>query len=222
VRGNHPIDPDWFAGVATPGWQQRSLENFAANQAGGAADQDLVQDGWTDIARRIRAFNHPNTRLVDTDDQGVSRITPAGVVATPAGPAPTSPTSTPGARPARSTAWNSGSGGWSGRMFIDRDQARQELSRLERSTTLSAANIPAGGTSAVSGPGFLPRHPVTLAIDGTPVARVAASGQGTVSYVLNPAALGLAPGHHVLTLRGMLITTTAGFNSLASSRLPRG
>ena len=31
------------------------LENFTANQAGGAADVDLVQDGWTDIARRIRA-----------------------------------------------------------------------------------------------------------------------------------------------------------------------
>ena len=55
VRDNHPTDPDWFAGVATPGWQQRWLENFTAIQAGGIADEDLVQDGWTDIARRIRA-----------------------------------------------------------------------------------------------------------------------------------------------------------------------
>jgi cation diffusion facilitator CzcD-associated flavoprotein CzcO len=55
VRNNHPIDPDWFAEVATPGWQQRWLENFTANQAGGNADVDLVQDGWTDIARRVRA-----------------------------------------------------------------------------------------------------------------------------------------------------------------------
>src|SRR5207248_1049738 len=55
TRGNHPIDPAWFAEIATPGWQQRWLENFTANQAGGAADEDLVQDGWTDIARRIRA-----------------------------------------------------------------------------------------------------------------------------------------------------------------------
>jgi cation diffusion facilitator CzcD-associated flavoprotein CzcO len=55
ARDNHPIDPGWFAGVATPGWQQRWLENFTANQAGGAADVDLVRDGWTDIARRIRA-----------------------------------------------------------------------------------------------------------------------------------------------------------------------
>jgi cyclohexanone monooxygenase len=55
VRDNRPIDPDWFAGVATPGWQQRWLENFTANQAGGQADVDLVQDGWTDLSRRIRA-----------------------------------------------------------------------------------------------------------------------------------------------------------------------
>jgi cation diffusion facilitator CzcD-associated flavoprotein CzcO len=55
VRNNHPIDPHWFAEVATPGWQRRWLENFTANQAGGTADEDLVQDGWTDIARRMRA-----------------------------------------------------------------------------------------------------------------------------------------------------------------------
>ncbi len=54
VRANVPIDPDWFAGISTPGWQQRWLENFTANQAGGSADEDLVQDGWTDLSRRIR------------------------------------------------------------------------------------------------------------------------------------------------------------------------
>jgi cation diffusion facilitator CzcD-associated flavoprotein CzcO len=55
VRGNAPIDPDWFSGIATPGWQQRWLDNFTANQAGGTAEIDLVQDGWTDLNRRIRA-----------------------------------------------------------------------------------------------------------------------------------------------------------------------
>ena len=30
---------------------------------------------------------------------------------------------------------------------------------------------------------------------------------------INPAALGLSHGHHVLTLQGMLITTTASFRS---------
>ena len=53
VRGNHPIDPQWFASIATPGWQQRWLENFTLNQTGGLASEDLVMDGWTDLARRI-------------------------------------------------------------------------------------------------------------------------------------------------------------------------
>jgi cation diffusion facilitator CzcD-associated flavoprotein CzcO len=148
VRDNKPTDPDWFASIATPGWQQRWLENFTANQAGGNAAEDLVMDGWTDIARRVRtrimalppedmkpekmweafedsdfekmeeirarvdaivsdkataqalkawyrqlckrpcfhdeylqSFNQPNVRLVDTNGQGVERITETGVVA---------------------------------------------------------------------------------------------------------------------------------------------
>ena len=147
VRANAPIDPEWFSGIATPGWQQRWLENFTANQAGGSAEEDLVQDGWTDLSRRIRskimrlpreqripknmlaafedsdfekmeeiraridgivrdretaaqlkawyrqlckrpcfhdeylqAFNTPGTHLIDTDGQGVERITENGVV----------------------------------------------------------------------------------------------------------------------------------------------
>ena len=55
VRGNHPIDPEWFAPVTTPGSQQRWPENFTANQNCGAVDEDLVMDGWTEIARRVRA-----------------------------------------------------------------------------------------------------------------------------------------------------------------------
>jgi cation diffusion facilitator CzcD-associated flavoprotein CzcO len=55
VRDNAPIDPKWFAEIATQGWQLRWLENFTANQAGGNADVDLVQDGWTDLNKRIRA-----------------------------------------------------------------------------------------------------------------------------------------------------------------------
>jgi cation diffusion facilitator CzcD-associated flavoprotein CzcO len=54
VRANAPIEPLWFETIATPGWQQRWLENFTANQTGGGAEEDLVQDGWTDLSRRIR------------------------------------------------------------------------------------------------------------------------------------------------------------------------
>ena len=55
VRDNAPTDKEWFKTIATPGWQQRWLENFTENQAGGSAKEDLVQDGWTDLSRRIRA-----------------------------------------------------------------------------------------------------------------------------------------------------------------------
>ena len=55
VRNNGPTDPAWFAEMATPGWQQRWLENFTANQSGIAGERvDLVMDGWTDLTRRIR------------------------------------------------------------------------------------------------------------------------------------------------------------------------
>lgn len=53
VRGNRSIDPEWFA-TLTPGWQQRWITNFATLQTGGFTDEDLVMDGWTDIAQRIR------------------------------------------------------------------------------------------------------------------------------------------------------------------------
>ncbi|MGH3304752.1 MAG: flavin-containing monooxygenase [Streptosporangiaceae bacterium] len=147
LRNNHPIDPDWFAQIAAPGWQQRWLENFTRNQTGQPAAEDLVQDGWTEIAGRmwakiatlppaarnpagmlavleesdfekmaeirartddvvrdpeiaqklkawyrqlckrpcfhdeyLQSFNLPNTKLVDTDGNGVERITETGVV----------------------------------------------------------------------------------------------------------------------------------------------
>ena len=148
-RGNAPLDPQWFAGIAAPGWQARWMDNFVANMsAGELPDEDLVGDGWTDLAQRIRgrlsaprsrpasfedlladfenadhekmteirarvdaivadaataerlkawyrqlckrpcfhddylsAYNLPSVHLVDTDGQGVERISPAGVVA---------------------------------------------------------------------------------------------------------------------------------------------
>ena len=148
VRNNQPLDPEWFDGVAEPGWQKKWQENFVGNLGGGFAKEDLVQDGWTDLGHRIRdeilalpadertpanvlaayedadhqkmseiraraetvvkdpdagqklkawyrqlckrpcfhdeyldAYNQPGTKLIDTDGQGVERITENGVVA---------------------------------------------------------------------------------------------------------------------------------------------
>jgi cation diffusion facilitator CzcD-associated flavoprotein CzcO len=62
VRGNRPVDPEWFAQIATPGWQQRWMENFAANMtAREQPAEDLVNDGWTDLARRDRQAAPPSS-----------------------------------------------------------------------------------------------------------------------------------------------------------------
>jgi cation diffusion facilitator CzcD-associated flavoprotein CzcO len=53
IRNNKSIEPDWFETLES-GWQQKWLLNFATLQTGGFADEDLVKDGWTDIAQRIR------------------------------------------------------------------------------------------------------------------------------------------------------------------------
>ncbi len=54
VRNNETIDPEWFKEIATPGWQQKWLDNFTANQTGSQVEEDLVKDGWTEISRRVR------------------------------------------------------------------------------------------------------------------------------------------------------------------------
>ncbi len=55
VRNNAPTDMEWFEDeVLEPGWQDRWLRNFTAHFAPGTVpDEDLVGDGWTDLARRI-------------------------------------------------------------------------------------------------------------------------------------------------------------------------
>ncbi|KAB7753027.1 flavin-containing monooxygenase [Mycolicibacterium mucogenicum] len=52
VRANAPTDPDWAAALE-PGWQQRRIENFQILTAGGQADEDLVADAWTSLAKAM-------------------------------------------------------------------------------------------------------------------------------------------------------------------------
>ncbi len=54
-RNNAPLDPSWFARVTEPGWQKKWQENFVANLGIGFPAEDLVDDGWTDLGKRIRA-----------------------------------------------------------------------------------------------------------------------------------------------------------------------
>ncbi len=53
VRNNTPTDPEWFQTLEA-GWQEEWLTNFTTLQTGGFVEKDLVMDGWTDIAKRIR------------------------------------------------------------------------------------------------------------------------------------------------------------------------
>lgn len=52
VRGNRPTDVDWFKSLK-PGWQQERMQNFVEAYRG-IADEDMVQDGWTQMWQRIR------------------------------------------------------------------------------------------------------------------------------------------------------------------------
>lgn len=52
LRGNKPTDEEWYESLE-PGWQRARRENFAAVLLGQNFSEDLVADGWTDIARRI-------------------------------------------------------------------------------------------------------------------------------------------------------------------------
>ena len=53
LRGNMPTDEEWYRSLE-PGWQRARRENFAALLSGQPFTEDLVADGWTDLARRIR------------------------------------------------------------------------------------------------------------------------------------------------------------------------
>ena len=53
IRNNRPLGPE-MAESLQPGWQREWLMNFVTLQTGQFAEVDLVEDGWTDITKRIR------------------------------------------------------------------------------------------------------------------------------------------------------------------------
>jgi len=94
-----------------------------------------------------------------------------------------------------------------------RASAAAELRRLEHRVRLSTSDIRPGQTARLSAGGFLPLHPVTLLIDHHMITILHASARGSVSYLIDPSALGLPAGRHTLTLVGMLLTARKGFRS---------
>ncbi len=54
--------------------------------------------------------------------------------------------------------------------------------------------------------GFLPGHPVHLAVDGKPIATVTADANGDIGYQFDP-----APGRHLLTAQSMVLDQQVSF-----------
>ena len=48
VRGNKPTETAWAESLE-PGWQDHRMQNFNTLVSGGLTEEDLVNDGWTDI-----------------------------------------------------------------------------------------------------------------------------------------------------------------------------
>ena len=69
LRGNSDTDEEWYQNQG-PGWQRARRENFAAVLLGQNFTEDLVADGWTDIARRIgfSLMNRKSDDMIDMEE----------------------------------------------------------------------------------------------------------------------------------------------------------
>ena len=66
ARNNKPTSAEWVKSLK-PGWQEARMDNFASIMVGEAWDEDLVQDGWTEIFGRNKgtALSTQNQQLYD-------------------------------------------------------------------------------------------------------------------------------------------------------------
>jgi cyclohexanone monooxygenase len=71
VRANRPTDPEWARSLA-PGWHQRRMDNFQILTAGGYQEEDLVNDGWTDIIRKLLSMMLSNDKP-DLSPEAIAR-----------------------------------------------------------------------------------------------------------------------------------------------------
>jgi cyclohexanone monooxygenase len=63
VRGNRPTDPEWARSLQA-GWHRQRMDNFNVLVSGGFQAEDLVNDGWTDIIRKLLVMvQQPGTDL---------------------------------------------------------------------------------------------------------------------------------------------------------------
>jgi subtilase family serine protease len=91
-------------------------------------------------------------------------------------------------------------------------EAAHQLADLKRALTITPSNsLSSTATIDVTDTGFLPDHPVTLEVDGAPLATVTVDTSGNWSYSFTATDKGLAPGQHTLTVSSMLLQQSKTF-----------
>ncbi len=66
-RGNKPTDPEWVK-TLKPGWQSHRNENFTSFFAQVPVEEDLVNDGWTSLFKKMAALLARKESSVLSDD----------------------------------------------------------------------------------------------------------------------------------------------------------
>jgi subtilase family serine protease len=92
-----------------------------------------------------------------------------------------------------------------------RHQASADLTALEHGIRFTPDSISQGGMTYLLAGGFLPGHPVQMSIDGKAVATLTVGDLGTVTYMIDPSLLNLAPGEHTVRLSSLLLNMTGKF-----------
>jgi subtilase family serine protease len=93
-----------------------------------------------------------------------------------------------------------------------RQQAQDELTDLQHGIRFTPRHISESGMTYLLAGGFLPGHPVQMSIDGSPVATLTVGDLGTVTYMIDPSLLNLAPGEHTVQLSSLLLNKTGTFD----------
>jgi cyclohexanone monooxygenase len=72
VRNNRPTDPEWEKTLGE-GWQQARMDNFNTLVSGGFTEEDLVNDGWTDIIGKLLLQMRQAGENADLSAEGLLR-----------------------------------------------------------------------------------------------------------------------------------------------------
>ncbi|MGH3493931.1 MAG: S53 family peptidase [Sciscionella sp.] len=93
------------------------------------------------------------------------------------------------------------------------DQAAAALAKVTDTLALTpSSSVSPTATVDVTSTGFLPGHPVTLTVDGAPLATVTADTSGNWSYAFTAAEKGFTKGKHTLRVSSLLLDQQQKFS----------